>query len=98
MNGFQHRCLSKDYALLLIMVDLRTPFIILPQRRRGAEKTLYLNFILFTFFEFELGMGVLKRFVREEPLYRAHERVFGVLALESEPVCPRLQHPIVYFP
>ena len=27
---------------------------------------------------------------RREPLYRVHECVFGVLALESEPVDPRL--------
>ena len=33
---------------------------------------------------------ILKRFVANEPLYRVHERVFGVLALESEPVDPRL--------
>ena len=32
----------------------------------------------------------LERFVRREPLYRVHECVFGVLALESEPVDPRL--------
>lgn len=32
----------------------------------------------------------LERFVANEPLYRVHERVFGVLALESEPVDPRL--------
>ena len=29
------------------------------------------------------------RFVEREPLYRVHERVFGVLALEREPVDPR---------
>jgi hypothetical protein len=32
----------------------------------------------------------LERFVGGEPLYRVHECVFGVLALESEPVDPRL--------
>jgi PNKP adenylyltransferase domain, C-terminal region len=32
----------------------------------------------------------LERLVRGEPLRRAHECVFGVLALESEPVDPRL--------
>jgi protein phosphatase len=32
----------------------------------------------------------LERFGRGEPLYRVHECVFGVLALESEPVDPRL--------
>ena len=40
--------------------------------------------------EFALGMESLKRFVNKEPLYRTHECVFGVLALESEPVDPRL--------
>ncbi len=40
--------------------------------------------------EFALGMESLERFVRKEPLRRVHECVFGVLALESEPVDPRL--------
>jgi protein phosphatase len=40
--------------------------------------------------EFALGLEALERFVRNEPLYRVHECVFGVLALESEPVDPRL--------
>ncbi len=40
--------------------------------------------------EFALGIESLERFVRKEPLRRVHEAVFGVLALESEPVDPRL--------
>jgi protein phosphatase len=40
--------------------------------------------------EFALGIESLQRFVDNEPLYRVHECVFGVLALESEPVDPRL--------
>jgi protein phosphatase len=40
--------------------------------------------------EFALGIEGLERFVRNEPLRRVHECVFGVLALESEPVDPRL--------
>jgi polynucleotide kinase-phosphatase len=40
--------------------------------------------------EFALGIEALERFVRREPLYRVHECVFAVLALESEPVDPRL--------
>jgi protein phosphatase len=40
--------------------------------------------------EFALGVEALERFVRKEPLRRTHECVFGVLALESEPVDPRL--------
>jgi protein phosphatase len=40
--------------------------------------------------EFALGIEALQRFVDNDPLYRVHECVFGVLALESEPVDPRL--------
>jgi protein phosphatase len=40
--------------------------------------------------EFALGVESLERFVAREPLRRVHECVFGVLALESEPVDPRL--------
>jgi protein phosphatase len=40
--------------------------------------------------EFALGIESLERFVKREPLRRVHECVFGVLALESEPVDPRL--------
>lgn len=40
--------------------------------------------------EFALGVESLERFVQHEPLRRVHECVFGVLALESEPVDPRL--------
>lgn len=40
--------------------------------------------------EFALGIEARERFVRQEPLRRVHECVFGVLALESEPVDPRL--------
>ncbi len=40
--------------------------------------------------EFALGMEDLQRFMEREPLYRVHECAFAVLALESEPVNPRL--------
>jgi protein phosphatase len=40
--------------------------------------------------EFALGVESLERFIRNEPLRRVHECVFGVLALETEPVDPRL--------
>ena len=40
--------------------------------------------------EFALGVESLERFAQNEPLYRVHECVFGVLAMESEPVDPRL--------
>jgi protein phosphatase len=40
--------------------------------------------------EFALGTEALDRFVNREPLRRVHECVLGVLAMESEPVDPRL--------
>jgi protein phosphatase len=55
----------------------------LRQRGLGHKRALALR-------EFALGIEALERFVAGEPLYRAHECVFGVLALESEPVDPRL--------
>ncbi|MFG3234264.1 polynucleotide kinase-phosphatase [Streptomyces antibioticus] len=40
--------------------------------------------------EYVLGLEALDRLADGEPLWRIHEAVFGVLALESEPVDPRL--------
>jgi protein phosphatase len=40
--------------------------------------------------EFALGVEALERFVAKKPLRQVHECVFGILALESEPVDPRL--------
>jgi len=40
--------------------------------------------------EYALGLESLERAARGEPLWRVHEPVFAVLALESEPVDPRL--------
>lgn len=40
--------------------------------------------------EYALGLESLRRLVAGEPLWRVHEPVFAVLALESEPVDPRL--------
>jgi protein phosphatase len=40
--------------------------------------------------EYALGLEALDRSARGEPLWRVHQCVFAVLALESEPVDPRL--------
>jgi protein phosphatase len=40
--------------------------------------------------EFTLGLEAMYRFVERAPLRSIHECVFGVLALESEPIDPRL--------
>jgi hypothetical protein len=55
----------------------------LRNRGLGGKRSLALR-------EFALGIEALERFIRHEPLRRVHECVFGVLALESEPVDPRL--------
>jgi polynucleotide kinase-phosphatase len=40
--------------------------------------------------EYALGIEALHRFTAGEPLWRVHQAVFGVLALESDPIDPRL--------
>lgn len=55
----------------------------LRSRGLGAKRSLAVK-------EFSLGVESLERFVRREPLRRVHECVFAVLAMESEPVDPRL--------
>lgn len=55
----------------------------LRERSLGRKRSLALR-------EYALGIEALERAARGEPLWRVHECVFGVLALESEPVDPRL--------
>ena len=55
----------------------------LRDRNLGRKRSLALR-------EYALGLESLARLVRAEPLWRVHEPVFAVLALESEPVDPRL--------
>ncbi len=55
----------------------------LRQRNVGRKRSLALR-------EYALGLESLARLVRNKPLWRVHEAVFAVLALESEPVDPRL--------
>jgi protein phosphatase len=52
-------------------------------RAVGRKRSLALR-------EYALGLEALDRVAQGEPLWRVHECVFGVLALESEPVDPRL--------
>lgn len=55
----------------------------LRERSLGRKRSLALR-------EYALGLEALDRVARGEPLWRVHEAVFAVLALESEPVDPRL--------
>ena len=52
-------------------------------RSLGRKQSLALR-------EYALGLEAVERVVAGEPLWRVHEAVFAVLALESEPVDPRL--------
>jgi len=55
----------------------------LRDRSLGRKRSLALR-------EYALGLEAIERLVAGEPLWRVHEAVFAVLALESEPVDPRL--------
>ena len=79
------KCRGREYLRIIYGPEYtREPNLVrLRQRALGAKRLLALR-------EFALGIEALERFVRSEPLRRVHECVFGVLALESEPVDPRL--------
>ncbi len=55
----------------------------LKKRGLSAKRALALK-------EFALGVQAIEHFVAKEPLRKVHQCVFGLLALESEPVDPRL--------
>jgi protein phosphatase len=76
---------GREYLRIIYGPEYDTPAQIAQLRARGlgAKRSLALR-------EFALGVEAMERFVRHEPLRRVHECVFGVLALESEPVDPRL--------
>jgi protein phosphatase len=79
------KCRGRDYLRIIYGPDyLREENLArLRQRGLGRKRSLALR-------EFALGVESLERFVRRESLRRVHECVFGILALESEPVDPRL--------
>jgi len=63
--------------------DLPENLARLRQRGLGGKRALALK-------EFALGHEALSRFVAGAPLRKTHECVFAILALESEPIDPRL--------
>jgi len=79
------KCRGREYLRIIYGPEYTAPENLarLRDRRLGTKRSLAVR-------EFALGVEALERFVRREPLYRVHECVFGVLALESEPVDPRL--------
>ena len=79
------KCRGREYLRIIYGPEYTAAENLERLRARGlsTKRSLALR-------EFALGIEALERFVRKEPLRRVHEAVFGVLALESEPVDPRL--------
>ena len=79
------KCRGREYLRIIYSPEYTMPDKLerLKKRNLSRKRSLALR-------EFALGMEGLARFVRNEPLHRVHECAFGVLALESEPVDPRL--------
>ena len=76
---------GREYLRLIYGPDYTEPANMarLRQRALSHKRSLALR-------EYALGLEALDRVARGEPLWRVHECVFAVLALESEPVDPRL--------
>jgi protein phosphatase len=74
-----------EYLRIIYGPDYTEPSHLARLRNRavGRKRSLALR-------EYALGLEALDRVAAGEPLWRVHECVFGVLALESEPVDPRL--------
>jgi protein phosphatase len=79
------KCRGREYLRIIYGPDYLLPGNLerLRQRNVKAKRNLALR-------EFSLGVEGLERFVAGQPLRLVHQCVFGVLALESEPVDPRL--------
>ena len=79
------KCRGREYLRIIYGPEYTAAENLERLRARGlsSKRSLALR-------EFALGIEALERFVRREPLRRVHEAVFGVMALESEPVDPRL--------
>lgn len=79
------KCRGREYLRIIYGPEYTLPENLERLRRRsvGAKRSLALR-------EFALGIEALERFTARESLRRVHECVFGVLALESEPIDPRL--------
>ncbi len=76
---------GREYLRIIYGPDYTEPENLsrLRDRNLGRKRSLALR-------EYALGLEAINRLVAGEPLWRVHEAVFGVLALESEPVDPRL--------
>lgn len=79
------KCRGPEYLRLIYGPEYDMPANLERLRVRGVGKKRELALK-----EFALGYQALKNFVEREPLREVHRYTFGVLALESERVDPRL--------
>ncbi|MFG2881495.1 polynucleotide kinase-phosphatase [Streptomyces sp. NPDC048297] len=79
------KCRGREYLRIIYGPEYTRPDNLDRLRRRflNHKRSLAIR-------EYALGLEALDRLADGEPLWRVHEAVFGVLALESEPVDPRL--------
>lgn len=79
------KCRGREYLRIVYGAEYTRPenLAVLRRRSLGHKRSLAVR-------EYGLGLEALERLGEGEPLWRVHEAVFGVLALESEPVDPRL--------
>ncbi|NEB78103.1 polynucleotide kinase-phosphatase [Streptomyces sp. SID14478] len=79
------KCRGREYLRIIYGPEYTRPENLAQLRQRflGHKRSLAIR-------EYGLGLEALDRLGGGEPLWRVHEAVFGVLALESEPVDPRL--------
>jgi len=77
------KCRGREYLRIIYGPDYTEHLDRLRQRSLGRKRSLALR-------EYALGLEAVSRLVDGEPLWRVHEAVFAVLAMESEPVDPRL--------
>ena len=79
------KCRGREYLRIIYGPEYTIPRYLERLRSRGLSKKRSLAIR-----EFTLGVEALERFVNNEPFSKVHECVFGILALESESVDPRL--------
>jgi len=79
------KCRGREYLRIIYGPEYDSPENMkrLKSRNTSRKQSLALK-------EFALSIEALERFIRKEPLRRIHESVFGILALESEEIDPRL--------
>ncbi|GAA2586221.1 polynucleotide kinase-phosphatase [Actinomadura fulvescens] len=79
------KCRGREYLRIIYGPDYTEPENLgrLRNRSLGRKRSLAMR-------EHALGLEALDRLTAGEPLWRVHQAVFAVLALESEPVDPRL--------